>query len=75
MGASDEVNVSIYKNSGSIYQHDFMVHSSVDPTVSTFTLIKPLEASDVIEVYLGAMDGVDAVRWHDGTTLNINRIN
>jgi len=72
--ASDEYLTNISKNGLSFYDHQYIIHFSVDPTERSITLIKDFAVDDVLRVFVHSADGVDTVAMQDGTTLSINRI-
>jgi len=75
ISSSDEVNFIVYLNGNiTIFEHDWMVHSSVDPVERTVSFIKTLEAGDNLSIEVGTLDGVDSSYFHDGNTINIYQI-
>ena len=74
ISSSDEVDFEILINNVTVFDHDWFVHSSVDPVERTISVIKTLAEGDNITLEIGTTDGVDSVYLYGGNTMNINQI-
>jgi len=72
--STDEFMTNISKNGVSFYDHQYLLHASVDPAPFSVSLIENFDKGDVLRVYIHSTDGVDSVYIQDGTTLTVNRI-
>lgn len=71
---ADEYAFNLSTNNVSFYDHDFFIHSSVDPVMRTLSIMQDFSANDTFKVEVYGTDGVDTAILLDGTTLNIERI-
>jgi len=74
IASSDEINITVFNNGVGIYDHDVFINSAVGPVYTGITLLADIDSGDMIEVYIGALDGVDAVTFHSGTTITITQV-
>ena len=61
-------------NGAATYDHNFRVHSGVDPAIHTVTLIKSLSANDYVTFHVENTTSTNTTTAQDGTTATIWRI-
>jgi hypothetical protein len=72
--AVDEYLYNLTKNDIPFYEHDFEIHSDVDPVERSLTILQDFTDQDVFEWKVHNTDGVDNAACQDGTTINIVKI-